>query len=73
MKYYKQWKGHPEKLKKEGEPVGWFEVDEIFTLQALEGNIKTYKGIDASPSEINTMLSNGQILHSSCAMYIGIP
>ena len=73
MRYYKQWKEHPEILKEEGEPVGWFEVTQAEAYEKLEGNVKNQMGIDASPSEIVTKLNEGEILHSSCAMYISVP
>ena len=72
-KYYKQWKNHSEKLKAEGLSVGWFEVTQKEALDHLEGNIREYTGVNSSPSEINTKLIRGDILHSSCAMYIAIP
>lgn len=72
-KYYKQWKAHPAKLKAEGEPVGWFEVTQSEVFEHLEGNVREYTAVDSSPSEINTKLIRGDILHSCAAMYIAIP
>ena len=57
----------------EGEPVGWFEVTQSEALEHLEGNVREYTGVNSSPSEINTKLIQGDILHSCAAMYIAIP
>lgn len=40
FKYFKKWKDHPAKLKAEGEPVGWFEVDIKEVTERLGGSYK---------------------------------
>jgi len=72
MKYYRQWKEHPEKLKKIGEPVGWFKVTEEVVCKALYQNIKEWNGENSTYDQIKEKLLLGQILQSSCAMYIGV-
>ena len=72
MRYYKQWMYQPEKLKKENLPIGWHEVTESEVIEKLDGNIfvddkKTINEI------INILLTEGQILKSVGACYIGVP
>lgn len=73
MKYYKRWKEHPDRLRKEGEFVGWFEVKEIEAFKKLSGNIREYDGTNSTYDQIKEKLKSGEILHSACAMYIGVP
>lgn len=43
FKYFKKWKDHPDILKSEGEPVGWFEVDITEVFERLSG---CYRDVD---------------------------